>query len=256
MFRKSATHGWPRGRKRRREPTRTIRRPVPRRRNCSPIGWTKISPPRTRENITKFLILICPRPGRPVEPGALELLPDGRLALSTRLGEIWLIDRAEEKPPVRARFKLFASGLHEVLGLAWRDGWLYCAQRGEITRMKDLDGDGRADVFETVGDDWGINGDYHEYCFCSKFDREGYLWVALCLTGSFTSENPYRGWCLRVSPDGKVIPTCSGLRSPGGVGMNAEGDMFFTDNQGPWNGACALKHLAPGDFEGNPSGNM
>ncbi len=204
----------------------------------------------------QILNLELPRTGTAVEPGAMELMPDGKLALSTRLGEIWMIDRAEEKPPIRAKFKLFASGLHEVLGLAYRDGWLYCAQRGEITRMKDLDGDGRADLFETVGDNWGINGDYHEYCFCSKFDREGYLWVALCLTGSFTSENQYRGWCLRVSPDGKVIPTCSGLRSPGGIGMNAQGDMFFTDNQGPWNGACALKHLAPGDFEGNPSGNM
>src|SRR5205814_2027554 len=68
-------------------------------------------------------------------------------------------------------------------------------------------------------------------------------------------EIDYRGWCLRVAPDGKMIPTCSGLRSPGGVGMNCAGDMFFTDNQGPWNGACSLKHLAPGDFEGHPEGN-
>jgi hypothetical protein len=31
--------------------------------------------------------------------------------------------------------------------------------------------------------------------------------------------------------------------------------MFYTDNQGPWNGACALKNLIPGKFMGNPSGN-
>jgi hypothetical protein len=196
-----------------------------------------------------------PETGTAIEPGAIERMPDGRIAVSTRLGEIWMIDRAYGRPPADAKFTRFASGLHEVLGLAYRDGWLYCAQRCEVTRMKDVDGDGRADVFETVNDDWGINGDYHEYCFGSKFDRDGYMWIALCLTGSFTSENPYRGWCLRISADGKMIPTCSGLRSPGGIGMNAEGDMFFTDNQGPWNGACALKHLAPGDFEGNPSGN-
>ena len=41
-------------------------------------------------------------------------------------------------------------GLHETLGLSWRDGWLYATQRPEVTRMKDRDGDGRADVFETV----------------------------------------------------------------------------------------------------------
>ena len=39
------------------------------------------------------------------------------------------------------------------------------------------------------------------------------MWVVLCLTGSFTSESTFRGWCLRITPDGKSIPTCSGIRS-------------------------------------------
>jgi len=150
------------------------------------------------------------------------------------------------------KFTRFASGLHEVLGLAEKDGWLYVTQRCELSRLKDTDGDGQADLFETVSDDWGINGDYHEYAFGSKFDKDGNLWVALCLTGSFTSENKYRGMALRITPEGKAIPTTSGLRSPGGIGMNAAGDMFFSENQGPWNGACALKHLPPGDFVGHP----
>jgi hypothetical protein len=145
--------------------------------------------------------------------------------------------------------------LHEVLGLAWRDGWLYCVQRCEVTRTKDEDHDGRADRFETVSDGWEITGDYHEYAFGSKFDKEGNFWVALCLTGSFTSDSKYRGWCLRVTPDGKTIPTTSGLRSPGGIGANAEGDMFYTENQGPWNGTCSLKWLRPGAFVGHPAGN-
>src|SRR5262249_47639980 len=61
-----------------------------------------------------------------------------------------------------------------------------------------------------------------------------------------------RGWCVRITPEGKMIPTCSGIRSPGGIGMNADGDMFYTDNQGPWNGCCHLKHLKPGGFMGHP----
>lgn len=51
-----------------------------------------------------------------------------------------------------------------------------------------------------------------------------------------------------MTPDGKSMPTCSGIRSPGGIGMNADGDVFYTDNQGPWNGTCGLKHLIPGKF--------
>ncbi|MDB5876058.1 MAG: glucose/sorbosone dehydrogenase, partial [Ramlibacter sp.] len=30
--------------------------------------------------------------------------------------------------------------------------------------------------------------------------------------------------------------------------------MFYTENQGPWNGACSLKHLEPGAFVGHPAG--
>lgn len=190
-----------------------------------------------------------------LEAGALELLPDGKLAVATRRGDIYLIEKPFADEPEEINPLPYASGLHEVLGLAWRDGWLYCVQRGEVSRMKDADNDGRADIFETFADGWEINGDYHEYAFGSKFDKEGNLWVTLCLTGSFNSDCKYRGWCLRITPEGKVIPTTSGLRSPGGVGANAAGDMFYTDNQGPWNGACSLKWLRPGGFVGHPAGN-
>jgi glucose/arabinose dehydrogenase len=190
-----------------------------------------------------------------LEAGAMEMLPGNKLAVATRRGDIYLVDQPFAEEPEELSPLPYASGLHEVLGLAWKDGWLYCVQRCEVTRIKDDDGDGRADTFETVSDGWEINGDYHEYAFGSKFDREGNLWITLCLTGSFTSEVKFRGWCLRITPDGKAIPTTSGLRSPGGVGMNAAGDMFYTDNQGPWNGTCALKWLKPGAFVGHPGGN-
>lgn len=189
-----------------------------------------------------------------LEVGALELLPDERLAVATRRGEIWLVEQPFG-PVESMKWSRWAHGLHEVLGLAWRDGWLYVTQRGDVSRLKDSNGDGTADVFEVVNDDWHISGDYHEYAFGSKFDPQGQLWVVLCLTGSFSSDVKYRGWCLRITPDGRSIPTCSGIRSPGGIGMNAQGDMFYTDNQGPWNGTCALKHLVPGKFMGHPGGN-
>jgi hypothetical protein len=36
--------------------------------------------------------------------------------------------------------------------------------------------------------------------------------------------------------------------------FNAEGDLFYTDNQGPWNGACKLQQIVPGAFLGHPDG--
>jgi hypothetical protein len=217
---------------------------------CAPaLAQAKKAP--TEADYYKILTFQPPK-GEVLECGALDMLPDGKLAVGTRRGEIWMVENAMTPDPKEARFTRFAHGLHEVLGLAWKDGWLYVVQRPEVSRIKDTKGTDKADLFETVSDKWEINGDYHEYAFGSRFDKEGNLWVCLCLTGSFTSDSKFRGWCLRVTPKGELIPTCSGVRSPGGVGMNADGDMFYTDNQGPWNGACGLKHLIPGHFVGHP----
>ncbi|NND97871.1 MAG: hypothetical protein HKN47_11140 [Pirellulaceae bacterium] len=189
-----------------------------------------------------------------LEASGFQLMPDGKMAVCSRRGEIWMIHDPFAKTVSPSQFQRFAHGLHETLTLAQRDGWLYTTQRSDVTRMRDTDGDGQADDFEIVNDGWEISGDYHEYAFGSKFDKNGDIWVVLCLTGSFSSKVPYRGWCVRVTADGKLIPTCSGVRSPGGIGANHLGDMFYTDNQGPWNGTCSLKHLVDGKFVGHPGG--
>src|SRR5437660_381913 len=72
-----------------------------------------------------------------LEAGGIELMPDGKLAVSTRRGEIWLVDKPFSESPTDATFTRFAHGLHEVLGLAYRDGSLYATQRGEVTRLRD-----------------------------------------------------------------------------------------------------------------------
>lgn len=203
-----------------------------------------------------------------MEVGALRYI-DGevgsppRLAVATRRGEIWMLsnpdgDLAEPK------WTRYAEGLHEVLGLAWKDGSLYATQRPEVTKLTDDDRDGRADSFELYANGWGISGDYHEYAFGTNFlpagtPYEGEIWLGLCLTGSFGSKVPYRGWGMRVVPqDGsqiaKTLPITSGVRSPGGIAFNPAGDVFYSENQGPWNGPCAVKHMRPKKFVGHPGG--
>src|ERR1700686_4087439 len=122
--------------------------------------------------------------GEVLEAGALEILPDGKIALGTRRGEIWIIDNALTSDPKEAVFTRYAHGLHEILGLAAKGEWLYVTHRPDITRIKDSKGKGRADTFEIVTDGWEIKGDYHEYAFGSRFDKAGNIWVTLCLTGS------------------------------------------------------------------------
>ncbi len=189
-----------------------------------------------------------------MEVSSIEVLPDGKLSLGTRRGEIWTVSNADSDP-ANVKYQLFASGQHEVMGLAYKDGALFMTNRYEVARLKDSDGDGRADKFDTVCDKWGVSGDYHEYSFGSRFDKDGDIWVVLCLTGSFSSQVPFRGWCVRVKPDGTMVPTTSGVRSPGGIVVNYDNEVYYTDNQGPWHGACTLQHLVPGSFQGHPGGN-
>ncbi len=186
-----------------------------------------------------------------IEAGSFEVMPDGnQLAIATRRGDIFLVEGAFEKNP-EPKYKKWASGLDEIFGMAYRDGSFYLTQQTEVTRATDTDNDGRADRFETLSDQWGFR-DYHEFAFGSKPDAEGNVWVALCLSKSYHSDAPFRGWCLKITPDGKTIPVCSGLRSPGGVGPNEHGVMFYAESQGPWNGSCSLKVLEQGGFMGHP----
>src|SRR5207247_8835469 len=147
----------------------------------------KPAPKAAAEDDYYKILTFDPPPGTVLEGGALELLPDGKMALGTRRGEVWLIDNAYDPDPKNVKFSRFAHGLHEVLGLAQKDGWLYVTQRPDVTRIKDTNGDGKADVFEVVTDGWEVSGDYHEYAIGSRFDKDGNIWVTLCLTGSFTS---------------------------------------------------------------------
>lgn len=186
-----------------------------------------------------------------IEAGSFEVVPETeQLVIATRRGDIFQVDGAFDEHP-QPTFHKFASGLDEIFGIAYRDGSYVVTQQTEVTRITDVDQDGRADQFDTLSDVWGFRN-YHEFAFGSKPDPDGNIWVALCLSESYRSKVPFRGWCLKINPEGKVLPVCSGLRSPGGVGPNEHGVMFYAESQGPWNGSCSLKVLQQGGFMGHP----
>ena len=145
-----------------------------------------------------------------VEAGSFEVMPDQQqLAIATRRGDIVLVDGAFDKNP-EPKFKIFASGLDEVFGMAFRDGAFVVTQQTEVTRISDQNGDGRADQFETLSDEWGFRH-YHEFAFGSKPDADGNIWVALCLSEVLSQSNaPFRGWCLKVTPE--LEKTITGLQ--------------------------------------------
>ncbi|MBA4190217.1 MAG: hypothetical protein C0467_19705 [Planctomycetaceae bacterium] len=186
-----------------------------------------------------------------IESGAYCLLPDGRMAVGTRHGEIYILSGIDEKRPTPT-YHLYATGLDEIFGLAYKDGAFYVTQSCELTRVTDTKRDGKANRFETISDAWGY-ANYHEYAFGSKFDKDGSLHVALGLSNSYDSFALFRGFVMKVTPDCKTKALASGLRSPGGIGHNEHGALFYIESQGPWNCSCSLKAVAPGSFHGHPA---
>ncbi|MEY3852752.1 MAG: hypothetical protein RI910_1732, partial [Verrucomicrobiota bacterium] len=148
--------------------------------------------------------------GEVTEVSSISLLPGKKVAIGTRRGDIWVAEGAYDADLTKIRWTKFASNQHEPLGMFWKEGSLYAMQRPELTRLTDRDGDGRADSFDTVCSKWGVSGDYHEYAFGSEPDKNGDVWMVLCLTGSFHAHSPWRGWAAKITPEGKFIPVASG----------------------------------------------
>lgn len=196
----------------------------------------------------------------------LTFLPDGRMVVCMPSGEIFFYDT------VKTNWHLFAEGLHNPLGVvAISESELVISQRPELTRVRDTDGDGKADDFEALSADFGMSGNYHEFHFTPVRDKEGAFYFALgtgssgngirpIVRGRFDvrgrpgrmhASTPYRGCILRWTPDGKTIPWAYGLRTPNGLGWDLEGNLFVTDNQGDWVGTSKLFHVKRGRFYGH-----
>ncbi|QDW26415.1 c-type cytochrome [Pedobacter sp. KBS0701] len=189
-----------------------------------------------------------------LEVGGLVTLPNGDLGVSTRRGEVYIVENPTSAKPYWRRF---AYGLHEILGIAYKNGAIYVAQRGELTKLTDKDQDGKADVYETIYA-WPLSGHYHEYSFGPKLMPDGTFMV----TGNVAfgdeewwraeSRVPMRGWAMNITEDGKMSPYAAGFRSPAGIG-SIDGQFYYTENQGDWVGSGGLWKVNKGDFMGHPA---
>jgi hypothetical protein len=196
------------------------------------------------------------------EPTGIAVAKDGTIVVGTRTAGVW---RLKNKS-----WQLFAEGTYECLGLVIEDDHgdrIVIAQKPELTRLRDTNGDGLADSFETVCDSFGFHGNYHEYTHGPVRDAEGNLYFSLNLCHSKNAQASYRaggqfmgsmggfrGWSCRVTPAGKFEPFASGVRSPAGLGIDPKGRLLYTENQGEYVGSSKISYLVKGEFYGHPSG--
>jgi glucose/arabinose dehydrogenase len=205
------------------------------------------------------------------ETGGIAFLPDGRLVACFLRGELMIYN------PETKEWKLFAEGLHEPLGiLPVSESEILVMQKPELTRLKDIDGDGKADAYETVTDDFGMVGNYHEWTYGPVRDRDGNLFISFNTASEWGimmdevrgkldttlvpfkpkqkfAAVPYRGWVAKLTPSGEFIPYAYGFRSPSGLLITPNNELFVADNQGDWVGTSPLFRVEENKFYGHPA---
>lgn len=160
----------------------------------------------------------------------LDFLPDGTLAVCTMTGEVWLIKGADGDLS-KARWKRFATGLHQPLGIRADGDKLLVIGRDQVTRLHDLNGDDEADFHECVADGMRTSPGGHDFVIGLERDAQGRLYT--------TSGNE---GVLRLTPGkpgAEVLAT--GLRNPNGIGLSPDG-RFLTSSlqEGNWTPASAI----------------
>lgn len=204
------------------------------------------------------------------QPGiaGLDFLPDGRMVISSwtpdgqNYGAVYLVENYQDGNPATTVFKKFAEGLGEPLGLKVVDGVIHVAQKREITRLVDTDGDDWCDEYIAVSHGWPMAPNYHEVQF-NLLEKDGHLWTttSVPLKTAVTAYMPTllpagadsypfgagTGALIKADPaTGEWEVAATGLRTPNGMGMGPDGEMFGADNQGSWLPASLLRHYREG----------
>lgn len=216
-----------------------------------PGRWTKtvttsgMIAPATEAFVVDELTLPIPNPWqRNVRPAGVDFFEDGRAALVTFEGDVWIVSGIDEGLG-RLKWRRFASGLYESLSLAIVDGAIYTHSRSGIMRLRDLNGDGEADLYENVSDLPIQSGETREYPLDMAPKPGGGFYVsqgaaldngpktAPAIARGFRAGSRHSGSVLEVAPDGRSIRTvATGFREPY-LGVHPQtGALTASDQQG------------------------
>ncbi|PUA28583.1 MAG: hypothetical protein B0W54_11585 [Cellvibrio sp. 79] len=191
----------------------------------------------------------------------LSLTKDNTVVVATRTAGIWRM--------VKGQWHLFAEGTFDSLGVLVEDKkglTVIAGQKAELTRIRDNNGDGIADSYETLFDAHSYHGNYHSYMHGPTRGSDGAYYISINLAdggdgSTYKAGGKYMGsagglagWNIRVEPDGKSELWASGLRSPAGLGTAPDGRLWYSDNQGEYMGTSKVFVIEKDKFYGHPSG--
>ncbi|MEA2708829.1 MAG: hypothetical protein QOF78_1430, partial [Phycisphaerales bacterium] len=153
-------------------------------------------------------------------------------------------------------WKRFASGLFQPLGLKIVNDQVYVLGRDQITRFKDENKDGEADVYENFNNDCEVSRSFHEFSFDLHTDPQGNFYFAKAGPvrpggRGWEEITAHNGSVLRVSKDGQKFEVfATGVRAPNGMSVGPNGEVTVADNEGTWTPACRLSFVKPQGFLG------
>jgi len=184
--------------------------------------------------------------------GGFDFLDDGRQAVvATWMGDVWIVDGLGGEEIGAVTWKRFATGMYEPLGVNTRGGEIFVTSRDQITRLRDLNGDGEADHYEAFNHDAQASAHFHEFAVGLETDKDGNFYYAKGAGHDFDARVPQHGTILKVAADGSSTEiVANGFRAPNGLVVNPDGSVIVTDQEGHWIPENRINWIEPGTFHG------
>ncbi len=184
---------------------------------------------------------------------AHDFFSDGTAAIATMTGEVWLVRGIDEKLD-RVRWKRYATGLHQPLGVKIVKDKLHVLGRDQITCLHDLNGDDEADFYECVTNAMTTSPGGHDFIIGLERDAAGRFYFAsgnqgVCRVQVGQASSLPEKHDLEVRAPLEVLAT--GFRNPNGLGISPDGRFITTSVQeGDWTPATSICQIELGKNEG------
>lgn len=184
-----------------------------------------------------------------MRPSGLDFLPDGRLAVCTLSGDVWIAEGLDDALAAVV-WRRFAGGLREPLGIQVVDGKIVVGCRDQIVRLHDTNDDGEADFYECVNAGRQLVPNFHAFAYDLQTDSGGRFYFGT--GGNQLGENePWHGQLWRVEKDGSQLKAIArGLRAPNGLTIGPDDSIYVADNQGQWIPSSCISRIREGGFYG------